>query len=624
MSNPTAWIRPCVIAFAGCMSIGAAGASAAAPAPSPSSGWNAVAAAATCVPGTWRVGNPSGAAPVHFETTHFAFRWNGSTTTTQTASTAGTYLESVWQHFMLDTAFPEPYCGTATKFKANIHIDPTFGLSGGIDGQGFLGMWIGPLALADHHGLAHEFTHGLQGSSGGLQGSPFTGWMWESHANWMALQMPELHGGVHCSELSVNFPHIYYGSTRVRYCNWQFFEYLKDRFGYGVVQDIWARAPKAGQPGRSTADPFNVLMTNQGWNIEQLNDVFGDWMMHNVNWEYTNPDGSDQGAVFRRAYGSYDPQGGNRSLRSTRLEAFDLPNRRFNVPAAWAPQRWGYNIVRLVPDAGANQIAVTFRGVLQSAPNATTLAGLQDEPTSIPQPASGWRWGVVAIDSGGRARYSALQRGSDGALTFGLATGDRSHWLVVMGAPTQMHNIRWDQPYYSIYRYPWMVQVTGAMPLGFQPNAPIPVQNGRRHPNGGGWLAPNAVVDAGAFVGPNARVLGGAVHGNARIEDFATVISGEVRDNAVVAGLTLVSANTILREQARASTVFMPLGSFERNIVLSGTAQNIGDVEQRGASMSRGVLYGFIDPPSTTNARRGANLTAPVREVTAPPVYRWR
>jgi len=85
-----------------------------------------------------------------------------------------------------------------------------------------------------------------------------------------------------------------------------------------------------------------------------------------------------------------------------------------------------------------------------------------------------------------------------------------------------------------------------------------------------------------------------------------------------------VSANTILREQARASTVFMPLGSFERNIVLSGTAQNIGDVEQRGASMSRGVLYGFIDPPSTTNARRGANLTAPVREVTAPPVYRWR
>jgi hypothetical protein len=187
-----------------------------------------------------------------------------------------------------------------------------------------------------------------------------------------------------------------------------------------------------------------------------------------------------------------------------------------------------------------------------------------------------------------------------------------------------MHNIRWDQPYYTIYRYPWMVQLAGAMPLGFQPNAQPPVPGGRQHPNGGGWIATNAVVDASAFVGPNARVLGGAVRGNARIEDHAVVVSGEVRDSAIVSALTIVSANTVIRDQARAATVFMPLGSFERNIVLSGTAHNIGDVEQRGASMSRGVLYGFIDPPATTNPRRGASLTAPVREVTAPPVYRWR
>ncbi len=624
MSRHLSNFSRCVFALAGCVFGAATAAASASTSAITPSGWPNVAAAVACTPGTWRVGNPSGAAPVRFETTHFAFRWNGSTTTTQAASTAGTYLESIWQHFMLNTAFPEPYCATANKFKANIHIDPTFGLSGGVDGQGFMGMWVGPGALADRHGLAHEFTHGLQGSTGGLQGSPFTGWMWESHANWMALQVPELRRGVHCSELSVNFPHLYYGSTRVRYCNWQFWENLKNRFGYAAVQDIWARAPKAGQPGRSTADPFNVLMNNMSWNIETLNDVFGDWTLRNVNWDYRNPDGSDQGAIYRQAYGSYDPQGGNRSLRTTRLEALDLPNRRFNVPVAWAPQRWGYNIVRLVPDANSAQITVTFRGVIQTAPNATSFAGLQDEPTSIPQPASGWRWGVVAINSSGVARYSALQRGADGAVTFPLVSGDRSHWLVVMGAPTQIHNIRWDQPYYSIYRYPWMAQFNGAMPLGFQPNAPAPVPNGRRHPNGGGWLAPNAVVDASAFVGPNARVLGGAVRGNARIEDHATVISGEVRDNAVVSGLTLVSANTILREQARASTVFMPLGSFERNIVLSGTAQNIGDVEQRGASMTRGVLYGFIDPPATTNPRRGSNLTAPVREITAPPTYRWR
>lgn len=583
-----------------------------------------IAAAATCVVGTWQVGQSSGMPAVRHQTTHFAFRWNGSVVADSAAINAGAYLESVWQDFMLNRAFPEPYCQTATKFKVNIHIDASFGLSGGVDGAGFMGMWIGPGALADRFGLAHELTHGLQGSTGGLRDSPYVGWMWESHANWMTVQLPEMRNNVHCSELSVNFPHLYYGSTRVRYCNWQFWENLKNRFGYAAVNDIWANAPKRGQPGQPTADPFNVLMSNQGWNIEQLNDVFGDWAMRNVNWDYRNPDGSDQGAVYRSAYGSYDPQGGNRLLRTTRLEPLDLGNRRFNVPATWAPQRWGYNIVRLVPDSGATQISVTFRGVLQSAPNATTFAGLQDEPSTVPPPASGWRWGVVAIDAGGRARYSSLQRGADGALTFPLVSGDRSAWLVVMGAPTQMHNIRWDQPYYTIYRYPWMAQFAGAMPLGFQPNAQPPVPGGRQHPNGGGWIATSALVDASAFVGPNARVLGGAVRGNARIEDHAVVVSGEVRDSAVASALTIVTANTVLRDQARAATVFMPLGAFERNIVLSGTAHNIGDVEQRGASMSRGVLYGFVDPPATTNPRRGASLTAPVREVTAPPVYRWR
>lgn len=617
-------LRPHLAVLAGCAILGVIVAPSASLSATPASESPSIAAAATCVVGNWQVGQSSGMPAVRYQTTHFAFRWNGSLVTDSAAINAGAYLESVWQDFILNRAFPEPYCQTATKYKVNIHIDASHGLSGGVDGSGYMGMWIGPGALADRFGLAHELTHGLQGSTGGLRDSPYVGWMWESHANWMTVQLPEMRSNVHCSELSVNFPHLYYGSTRVRYCNWQFWENLKNRFGYAAVNDIWARAPKRGEPGQSTADPFNVLMSNQGWNIEQLNDVFGDWAMRNVNWDYRNPDGSDQGAVYRSAYGSYDPQGGNRILRTTRLEPLDLGNRRFNVPAAWAPQRWGYNIVRLVPDAGATQISVTFRGVLQSAPNATTFAGLQDEPSSVPPPASGWRWGVVAIDSSGRARYSSLQRGSDGAVTFPLVSGDRSVWLVVMGAPTQMHNIRWDQPYYTIYRYPWMAQFAGAMPLGFQPNAQPPIPGGRQHPNGGGWVATNAVVDASAFVGPNARVLGGAVRGNARIEDHAVVVSGEVRDSAVVSALTIVSANTIVRDQARAATVFMPLGAFERNIVLSGTAHNIGDVEQRGASMSRGVLYGFIDPPATTNPRRGASLTAPIREVTAPPVYRWR
>ena len=100
------------------------------------------------------------------------------------------------------------------------------------------------LRLKDRFGLAHELTHSLQGGTGSFRDTPYGGWLWESHANWMTTQLPEFRGNTHCSVLSVNYPHLYYGSSRVRYCNWQFLEYLKNRFGYAVVNDIWRKVIK--------------------------------------------------------------------------------------------------------------------------------------------------------------------------------------------------------------------------------------------------------------------------------------------------------------------------------------------------------------------------------------------
>jgi hypothetical protein len=118
-----------------------------------------------------------------------------------------------------------------------------------------MGMWIGPPALKDRWGLAHELTHALQGSTRTMQDSPFTGWMWESHANWMTHQLPLFRDNTHCSEMLVNSPHLYLGSTRDRYCNWQIFEYLKDRLGYDGVNGIWRHAYKRGEPGYGEEDP---------------------------------------------------------------------------------------------------------------------------------------------------------------------------------------------------------------------------------------------------------------------------------------------------------------------------------------------------------------------------------
>ena len=128
--------------------------------------------------------------------------------------------------------------------------------------------------------------------------------------------------------------------------------------------------------------------------------------MHNVTWDYQDPApestaGGNQGALFRSNYGTHHrhvedrapPPHGRRWIRSTQ----HATNRRFVVPDGWAPQRWGYNIVRLYPDAGATSVTVTFRGVVQSAAN------------------SDLRWGLVATDAGDH--QAALQRAPEGAPT---------------------------------------------------------------------------------------------------------------------------------------------------------------------------------------------------------------
>jgi len=136
-----------------------------------------------------------------------------------------------------------------------------------------MGMWVGPGATADHWGLAHEFTHAVQSQTKGLAcggSTNYCGWIYESHANWQAQQTAEYHTtDVHCSEMLANAPHLYLGSTRHRYCNWQFMEFLKDKYCYQAVNDIW-------NSKTTSNDPFTNIASTRGWNTSQLNDFFGD------------------------------------------------------------------------------------------------------------------------------------------------------------------------------------------------------------------------------------------------------------------------------------------------------------------------------------------------------------
>jgi hypothetical protein len=532
------------------------------------------------------------------ESDHFAVYGDEAATTATLAKAAVDHLETVWALYFGSPMYErEPFCNSANKTKANIHVHSDWGLTGGsFDGR--MGMWIGTGGLSDHWGLAHEFMHGVQSVEGGMacSQSDTCGWIYESHANWAAQQQSEYHTqDVHCSEMLANASHLYLGSTRDRYCNWQFMEYLKDKYCYSAVNAIWT--------GKAAADPFTAILNAQGWTVAQLNDFVGEWAMHNVTWDYQDPApestaGANQGKLFRSKYGLITDASQNmRRLRLTKVEPLDTDyatNRRFLSPYYWAPQRFGYNVIRLFPEAGATSVTVTFRGV-----------------TSAPA-SPDWRWGLVATDAGiTTARYSALQKGSDAELKFCVNAGEPL-FLVVAATPSTQQSIVWDQAYNTVPRYPYMIQLTGAWPDGFQGGKQDACPSGTVRITNGGGCGPSSLNSTQVYVGPYALVTGTGVGGSARIDDHAQVIGGKVTDATVSALTILGSAFSVTGSSTKAMTTFYPLDFFEGRNLSGGSL--VGDVELR-ADRSSGTCSGFVD---------GSTCVGPGTDKTPPPPYTWR
>jgi hypothetical protein len=550
----------------------------------------------TVTPGTWRAGGPN-PEQSNFrlvkESAHFAFYSDEAVSDADLTLAANTLENTVWENlFNSNLLMPEPFFNKTDKIKPAIHIHSDWGLTGGawVDNQRalHLGMWIAPAALKDHWGLTHEFTHGWQswaGNNGGLEcyQSNTCGWLFESHANFTPHQLPEYRGNAHCSEMLPNAPHLYLGSTRDRYCNWQFMEFLKDKHGPGAVTQIWTT---------SGADPLTNIQKSRGWTLPQLNDFIGDWAMHNVVWDYqATPD------TFRNTYGNITlTDRAERLHRLMPLEALDgnwATNRRFASPFYGAPQRFGYNVARLYPQNGASTVTVKFRGVNQAGSDAD------------------FRWGLVATNTQfTSARYSAMQKGLDGDLSFKVNAGEPL-FLVVSATPSVFKTVVWDQAYETIWRYPYMVELANAWPQGFQNGQRDACPSGTaRHPNGGG-CAPTSTPTT-VYVGPYATILpGGSASGTARIEDQAVISRGSV-SGGTVGGLSVIgSGNTVftVSGSAQVRTTFYPLGFFETGQGASGTLDLHGDVEYRGAglNLSSGNRSGFVEAGSTVGSATDIN-----------------
>ena len=570
------------------------------------------------------------------------------------------------------------------KLKSNIYVFENAvmaSLYGGLDyvkdlnGEYGPGMWIGVGSLKDYWGTSHEFAHGLQGVAGWMGNNSHAGWFAESHANWMAHQYNPK--DAHCSEYLINFPYLYYGSTRDRYCNWQFLEHLKEKFGGGndgakEVNRLWMESIHDGEDGRMEQTPFTAMMMVYSWTLEDLNREFGQFAMKNATFEYA----PEKKKLYSKSWGDYEfstrrnTSNTARHMRVTMLNRMDSASGgpdRYIVPSYWAPQRWGYNIVRIYPDS-AGKVTVKFRGIVQHkkgegykcfGDNEDTYKGKHYKwcnyaPDALPDPASQWAVGLVAEGSDGTPRYSELMLDTAGNISIETKASDKALWLAVTAAPSEMQTILWDQFYYSVYRYPYMIEVVNGKPEGYNDNFWKPsgyaggsAQGYAKHANGGGWVSSKAKVDASVYVGPDAVVNGGTVTGDARIEDFAVVNGGTVGGKAVVRGRALVSGgsmadNAILEEdawlvsgtikddarvgalsvitnstvsgKAQVHGVMWPVDGKK----LSGTAQLRGDLENNFTSeISKGIFYGMVNTDMLNNANFGANLTEPPADATA-------
>jgi len=140
------------------------------------------------------------------------------------------------------------------------------------------------------------------------------------------------------------------------------------------------------------------------------------------------------------------------------------PNRSFLLPLdrkeglyrcnpIEAPEPFGVNIVRLLPEEGAKKLTVDFRGHFD------------------PETYADWRVCIVAVDAEGKCRYSPLW--NKGSMSMDIEPGDKRFWLTVTATPYALSKCGMPRGRFDIwpvyqggfaYKYPYDVKLAGCTP----------------------------------------------------------------------------------------------------------------------------------------------------------------
>ncbi|MHC4201046.1 MAG: DUF6055 domain-containing protein, partial [Planctomycetota bacterium] len=432
---------------------------------------------------------------------------------------------------------------------------------GGYGGCGIKGAGGGPWSM----GLFHEWGHGVRNGTGAVGGGEALA---DAH---QTLAAPVLKGNHH---VTTPWRNIFNGGGGYGYT--VFYSIIADDPNWGYA---WFICLPSGAGEQSIMQIAARVGEQRGLfkdGIRGFGDMMGEYGARLATFDCELED------MYRKAY-----------LAPARswLEPVDRAGGIYRIPVEEAPEPYGVNIVRLVAGDGAAEIVVD-------------LTGLHD-----PDFHGDWRACIVAVGADGRSRYTPLW--SKGRMSLERRAGDVSYWLTVAATPTAIYSDSTSgrsqvQAIYSgryACRYPWSVRLRGARPgtprecradlgdvaLRYRLNDPVPtpgdtpagraylaklkafaerlgagekagplrsrvqdeiafMTEGRRHPNGGGWVAETATVAPTAYVGPDAMVLGEAkVLDQAIVEDYA-VVTGR----AVVSGHARITGQAIVKDAARA------------------------------------------------------------------------
>jgi hypothetical protein len=441
-------------------------------------------------------------------------------------------LEETWQIAVNQLGYRDPCLGenpaSTTRHKIN-HITWYDGFWMGGGDPPHLNIQAGGLHDESWgNPMPHELVHTVQAG----QLDFLNGCHWESHANYVRF-CRNFHfrefTGLDCLDFGVLLRSNYFQDhPRLIYADYRPYFYLDndpDQFGFapGLTaklwqtgtkdERLWTRLPKLLPPGVTLAQVAAGMA--RSW------ITFDFPAGEHIKTKLFGPDQDGRIRWFR--------------YMAPLTPVADRPE-WWAAPLAKAPMKFGWCCHEI--EATAPVINAKLEGL--------DIQGADED----------WRWGFVSL--GAKDSYVVSDIFKPGTGSFKVPAGNERLILFVAATPKNP-SLSYPRPtpdtavdrHPEHRRYPYEITFRGAKPKDLR--LPVDMPDGKPHPNGGGFVANSAKVDASAFVGPDARVLGTAsVLGQARILDRAVIReTATVRDRAEVSGAAVVGGNAKVSDDAR-------------------------------------------------------------------------